>query len=106
MSEYASIVLFTKALVAPVGLGIAVLAYRAYRETGDLSLRWFAVGFGVLTVGSILGGGLDRILGVGIGVGLLAHSLLTAVGFVILGRSVYMRDSGYGGSSTVTSSNE
>lgn len=92
MTEYTTVVLFVKALVAPVGVGLTYLAYRAYRQTGDIALRSFAVGFGAITLGAILGGGLDQILGVSIGIGLLFHSLFTAVGFVVLARSAYMED--------------
>lgn len=92
MTEYATVVLFMKALVAPVGLGITFLAYRAYQQSRDPSLQWFAAGFGTITAGMLLGGGFDRILGIDIGLGLLIHSFLTTVGFLILARSVYMRD--------------
>jgi hypothetical protein len=76
-----------------VGIGLTILAYRAYRESGDVSLRLFTLGFGAITVGSIFGGGIDRLFGVGINVGLLLQSLLTATGFLVLARSVSIRES-------------
>jgi hypothetical protein len=56
-------------------------------------MRSFALGFAVLTLGSVLGGGLDQLVGVGADVGLLVTSVLTAIGFVILARSLYVTDS-------------
>lgn len=92
MTEYTTVVLFIKALVAPVGIGLTILAYRAYRESGDASLRLFTLGFGAITVGSIFGGGIDRLFGVGINIGLLVQSLFLAIGFLVLARSVSIRE--------------
>jgi predicted lysophospholipase L1 biosynthesis ABC-type transport system permease subunit len=92
MTEYTTVVLFIKALVAPVGIGLTILAYRAYRESGDASLRLFTLGFGAITVGSIFGGGIDTLFGVGINIGLLVQSLFLAIGFLVLARSVSIRE--------------
>jgi uncharacterized membrane protein len=92
MSDIATAVVFAKAIVLPLGAGISFFAYRAYRRTGAIAMRSFALGFAVVTVGSALGGGLDQLAGVGLEVGLLVDSLLTAVGFVILARSLYVTD--------------
>jgi uncharacterized membrane protein len=93
MADIATIVVFAKAVVLPLGVGITFFAYRAYRRTGAAAMRSFALGFAVLTLGSVLGGGLDQLVGVGLDVGLLVNSLFTAVGFVILARSLYVTDS-------------
>lgn len=93
MTDIATVVVFAKAVVLPLGVGITFFAYRAYRRTGAAAMRSFALGFAVLTLGSVLGGGLDRLAGVGVDVGLLVNSVLTAVGFVILARSLYVTDS-------------
>jgi hypothetical protein len=93
MTDIATVVVFAKAVVLPLGVGITFLAYRAYRRTGAAAMRSFALGFAVLTLGSVLGGGLDRLAGVGLDVGLLVNSVFTAAGFVILARSLYVTDS-------------
>lgn len=93
MTDIATVVVFAKAVVLPLGVGITFFAYRAYRRTGAAAMRSFALGFAVLTLGSVLGGGLDQLVGVGLDVGLLVNSLFTAVGFVILARSLYVTDS-------------
>lgn len=100
MADIIHIVVFVKALVLPLGIGITVLAYRAYRRTGSAAMRSFALGFGVVTLGGILGGGLDRLLGVSVEVGLLVNGVLTAVGFAILARSLYVTESRPAGAET------
>ena len=92
MTDIATVVVFAKAVVLPLGVGITFFAYRAYRRTGAAAMRSFALGFAVLTLGSVLGGGLDQLAGVGLDVGLLVDSVFTAVGFVILARSLYVTD--------------
>jgi len=93
MTDITTVVVFAKAVVLPLGVGITFFAYRAYRRTGAAAMRSFALGFAVLTLGSVLGGGLDQLAGLGLEAGLLVNSLLTAVGFVILARSLYVTDS-------------
>jgi uncharacterized membrane protein len=92
MSDIATIVVFAKALVLPLGVGITFFAYRAYRRTGAAAMRSFALGFAVVTFGSALGGGLDHLAGVALETGLLVNGLFTAVGFTILARSLYVTD--------------
>jgi len=93
MFDIVTAVVFAKAIVLPLGVGITFFAYRAYRRSGAPAMRSFAVGFAVVTLGSVFGGGLDQLAGITLEVGLLADSLLTAVGFVILARSLYVTDS-------------
>jgi uncharacterized membrane protein len=104
MSDIATVVVLAKALVLPLGIGITFFAYRAYRRTGATSMRSFTFGFAVVTAGSVLGGGLDRLAGVGLETGLLVNSLLTTVGFLILARSLYMTDSRLDADSSSTAS--
>lgn len=92
MYELTSIVVFTKAVVLPPGVGITLFAYRAYRRTGDPSLRSFAGGFAAVTAGTTVGGGFELLFGVDLAVGLVAQGLLTAIGFALLARSLYVRD--------------
>jgi len=93
MSDIATVVVVAKAVVLPLGAGITFFAYRAYRRSGAPAMRSFAVGFAVVTLGSVLGGGFDQLVGVGLETGLLVNSVLTAVGFTILARSLYVTDS-------------
>ncbi|MEF8851015.1 MAG: hypothetical protein V5A28_01165 [Haloarculaceae archaeon] len=104
MTDITIVVVFAKALVLPLGVGISYFAYRAYRRTGAAAMRSFAAGFAVVTAGSVLGGGLEQLVGVGLEAGLLVDSVLTAVGFVILARSLYVTDSRLGADDSAASS--
>jgi hypothetical protein len=73
-----------------LGGSITYYAASAYRRTGDESLRALAVGFGVVTFGSLLGGILDQTLGVSLGVGVAVNSVLTAAGFAFILYSLFI----------------
>ena len=72
-----------------LGSLITLFSYRAYRRTGATALRALAVGFAVVTVGTILAGVVDRFTGLGFLVGALLQSTLTLVGFAIITYSLY-----------------
>jgi len=65
-------------------------ALRAYDRTGDRSLRELGVGFGVVTVGALLGGVSHQIIGADLAVGIAIDGLLTAVGFAVIVYSLYL----------------
>lgn len=64
-------------------------AFKAYRSTRAPELGALSVGFAVVTLGALLGGFADRVLGVGLGVGVLIDSTLTMVGFLVITYSLY-----------------
>lgn len=68
---------------------ITYFSYRAYQRTGARPLRLLAVGFGVVTFGSLLGGVLDQLVGIELATSVLIDSLLTLVGFVVIFYSLY-----------------
>jgi hypothetical protein len=82
-----SVVLKTITLL--LGALIALLAYRAYRRTGARPLGFLALGFGILTLGSMIGGIIDVGLGQPRRLGLLVESAMTAVGFAVIVYSLY-----------------
>ena len=89
-----SVTVATAIVVAKTGilvLGglITLFSYRAYRRTGAPALRILAVGFGVVTFGSLLGGVLDQLLAIGFGMSVLIDSLLTLFGFIVIFYSLY-----------------
>ncbi len=47
---------FFKILILIFGSTITYSSYRAYRHTADKSTLWFALGFGVTTIGTALAG--------------------------------------------------
>ncbi|RLM59196.1 hypothetical protein DVK02_00105 [Halobellus sp. Atlit-31R] len=68
---------------------ITYFSLKAYRRTGAGPLRAFTLGFGIVTLGSLLGGTFDFILGVDLATGLLIDAALTLVGFAVITYSLY-----------------
>ncbi|MFB6090158.1 MAG: hypothetical protein ABEJ97_03790 [Halobellus sp.] len=68
---------------------ITYFSLKAYRNTGTRALRALAIGFGIITLGSLLGGTLDFILGVDLATGILIDAALTFVGFAVITYSLY-----------------
>ncbi|MFB6092582.1 MAG: hypothetical protein ABEK02_06190 [Haloquadratum sp.] len=68
---------------------ITYFSLKAYRNTGARPLRAFAIGFGIVTLGSLLGGTFDFVLGVDLATGILIDAALTLVGFAVITYSLY-----------------
>lgn len=92
MTVLTPLVLISKTLVLVFGLLIVRIAYRAYRRRGSRSLRSLTLAFGLITIGGVLGGSIDQVLQLGLQAGILANSLLTALGFAVLAYSLYASD--------------
>ncbi len=69
---------------------ITYLSYKAYRRTGAEPLRYLALGFGIVTLGTFLAGVVDRILGASIQLGLIVEAVLVALGFGVIVYSLYV----------------
>jgi hypothetical protein len=82
-----SIVLKTITLL--LGALITLLAYRAYSRTGAKPLGYLALGFAVVTLGSIVGGIIDVGLQRPRRLALLVESGMTAIGFAVIVYSLY-----------------
>lgn len=80
----------TKTVTLILGALITFLAYRAFRRSRAPALRALMVGFGLVTVGSALGGTLYHVADVGFALGVGIESLVTAAGFGILVYSLYV----------------
>jgi len=85
-----TLIVVTKTLTLLLGGLITYFAYKAYRRTGAPSLRMLSIGFGVVTVGSLVAGVLDQAVGLDFRVGLLVESALIAVGFAVIVYSLYV----------------
>ncbi|MFC6872305.1 MULTISPECIES: DUF7521 family protein [Halobellus] len=68
---------------------ITYFSMKAYRKSGSRSLRALGIGFGIITLGALLGGTLDFILGVDLATGLLIDAILTFVGLAVITYSLY-----------------
>jgi hypothetical protein len=78
-----------KTLTLLLGALITYLSYKAYRRTGAPALRALSVGFGIVTLGTLLAGVLDQVFQFRIQVGLLVESALVTVGFAVIVYSLY-----------------
>lgn len=83
-------VVVVKTVILLLGSGITLIAFRAYRRTGAISLRYLGVGFGIITFGALLAGIANQILSVSLEMGVLINSILVAVGFAIILYSLYI----------------
>ena len=83
-------IMVVKTAILLLGGGITYTAYKAYRSTGDRSLRALALGFGTVTLGALLGGIADQVLSVSLEMGVLINSFLVAIGFAIIMYSLYL----------------
>ncbi|MFB6206252.1 MAG: hypothetical protein ABEJ05_06990 [Haloglomus sp.] len=82
----------TKLATLTLGSVIAVVAQRAYRRTGNRSLRALAVGFGLLATGAIAAGLLHTVLDVSIIQSQTVQSLFTAAGLAVIVHSLVVDD--------------
>lgn len=89
MAHVESSVVALKTVTLVLGGLITYFAFRAYRRTGAKPLRALALGFGTVTLGSLLAGVVDRLLAIDATYALLVESSLTAVGFAVILYSLY-----------------
>lgn len=80
----------TKTVTLILGAPTTFLAYRAFRRGRTPALRALTIGFGLVTVGSALGGTLSHVADVGFALGVGIESLVTAAGFSVLVYSLYV----------------
>lgn len=90
MSPHVTAVTVFKTLTLLLGGLITYYSYRAYRRTGSPALRALAVGFGTVTVGSLLAGIVDQFLPIGPNSALVVESAFTTVGFAVILYSLYV----------------
>jgi hypothetical protein len=86
------IVTALKTLTLLLGGLITFYSYRAYARTGSKALRALAIGFGLVTLGAILAGVTDQVLGLALNTSLVIESALTALGFSVIVYSLYAQD--------------
>ena len=80
----------TKTAILLLGGSIAFFAYKAYRRTGDPSLRALVIGFSFVTIGALLGGIADQVLNVELATGVVINSTLTAIGFAVIVYALFL----------------
>ncbi|WP_096389190.1 DUF7521 family protein [Halopenitus persicus] len=84
------LIIAAKTAILLLGGSITYYAGRAYRRTGDPSLRALSIGFGLVTVGALLGGISHQVLALELAIGIAINSVLTAFGFGVIVYSLYI----------------
>ena len=84
-----SVIVALKTITLLLGGLIAFFAYRAYVRTSARPLFLLALGFGVVTLGSLAAGTVDLVLNYPRGWAIVVESGLTALGFAIIVYSLY-----------------
>lgn len=91
MNHLTTVVVALKTLTLVLGGVITYLAYKAFRRTRSAALRSLTVGFGLVTLGALLAGVADQVLGLQTEVAIIAESALTAAGFAVIVYSLYVQ---------------
>lgn len=90
MVHISTAIVAVKTLTLVLGALLTLLSYRAYRRTRADPLRALALGFGIVTLGSLAAGVVHRLTPFDILVGILVHSVLILIGFAVITYSEYM----------------
>ncbi|PSQ16525.1 hypothetical protein BRD00_10640 [Halobacteriales archaeon QS_8_69_26] len=85
-----TVVAVLKSATLVIGALITYFAFRAYRRTGARALRALAIGFAIVTLGSLLAGVVDQFVQVDPRVALVVESAFTTVGFGVILYSLYV----------------
>lgn len=84
-----SLIVAVKTAILVFGGLITYFSYKAYRNTGEGSLRALSIGFGIVTFGALLAGVLDALLDISLALGVLIDAVLTLIGFAVITYSLY-----------------
>ena len=90
VTDVASAVVVLKTLTLLLGGSITFYAFKAYRRTGSVALRALTLGFGAITLGSLLAGIVDQVLPLDPNLALVVESAFTTVGFGVILYSLYV----------------
>jgi 4-hydroxybenzoate polyprenyltransferase len=91
MSPHPHVIVATQTVTLLLGGLITYFSYSAYRRTELPALRALAIGFAIVTLGSIAGGVMNIIFGQRLLDSLVVESVLTAIGFATITYSLYMK---------------
>ncbi|PAU80809.1 hypothetical protein CK500_14875 [Halorubrum salipaludis] len=80
-----------KFVILILGGGITYIAFKAYRRTGENSLRVLGIGFGVLTLGALLTGVANQFFSVSLAYVVLINSMFVAFALTIIMYSLYIQ---------------
>jgi len=89
MTHYLLVVAL-KTITLVLGGAVTYFALQAWQRTGSPALRSLAIGFGCVTLGSLLAGIADQLLAVDRTLAVVTESALTAVGLAVIVYSLYV----------------
>jgi len=78
-----------KSLIGILGLLLAYLSLKAYRKSKSNNMLFLSIGFGIITVGSILAGLSFEFLGFSLLQVNIVESLIILIGFIMIMYSIY-----------------
>ncbi|UIP01599.1 hypothetical protein Hbl1158_16725 (plasmid) [Halobaculum sp. CBA1158] len=84
MNEFITAIAVVKSIILVLGTGITYIALKAYRRTGEDSLRILGVGFGIISVGALLTGVANQFFSVSLALGVLVNSVFVAIGLAVI----------------------
>jgi hypothetical protein len=91
MNGVVTAIAVVKFIILLLGGGITYIAYRAYRRTGEDSLRVLGIGFGVITLGALLTGVANQFFLLSLARGVLVNSVFVAIGLAVIMYSLYIQ---------------
>jgi len=89
-AEITTAIVIVKTGILLLGGLITYFSFKAYRRTGAEALRSLALGFGIITFGSLLAGSFDVLFNVPLAIGVLIDTTVTLVGFAVITYSLYV----------------
>jgi hypothetical protein len=93
-AEIPLIVIAFKTATLLIGGFITYAAVSAARKTGWAGLSYLALGFGIITFGSLLAGIADQLVLLDTETALILENGLTTAGFAVIGYSLYVTRQG------------
>ena len=78
-----------KSLIGLLGLMLAYLSLKAYRKSESKNILFLSIGFGIITVGSILAGLSFEFLGFSLLQVNIVESSMILIGFIMIMYSIY-----------------
>lgn len=90
MTEITTLIVGLKTVTLLLGGLITYFAYKAFRRTDARSLQYLALGFAIVTLGSMIGGIVDQILAMERQIAIVTESGLTVIGFAVIVYSLYV----------------
>ena len=88
--EITTAIVIVKTGILLLGSLITYFSLKAYRRTGAPALRSLAIGFGIVTFGSLLAGTFDVLFNLPLAIGVLIDTAITLVGFAVITYSLYV----------------